>query len=111
MILYAVKHIHQDLWLPWVKGSNSKAELADPMEQTPRLFKSYKSASQAMHSWAKGIHVAKGGWESDDDGFTWGSASYYVVDSIEITPQSHRHLEDVCVVEITMYVKEVTRGN
>lgn len=111
MKMFAVKHKHQELFLPVVKGSNSRAELTDPMEQSPRLFKSYAGAAQAMRAWAKGIHVAKGQWESDDDGFSWGSASYYVVDSIEIKPQSHRHLEDVCVVEITMYIEEVTRGN
>lgn len=111
MQMFAVKHKHKELYLPAVKGSNSKAELSDPMEQSPRLFKSYAGAAQAMRAWAKGIHVATGQWESDDgDGCSWSTARYYVVDSIKIKPQRHRHLEDVHVVSITMYVEEVTRG-
>ena len=110
MKMFAVKHKHQELFLPVVKGSNSKAELSDPMEQSPRLFKSYAGAAQAMRAWAKGIHRGYGSWEGPDDPYSSGP-SYFVLDKIGITPQRHRHLEDVCVVEITMYIEEVTRGN
>lgn len=108
MKMFAVKHKHQELFLPVVKGSNSKAELSDPMEQSPRLFKSYAGAAQAMRAWAKGIHRGHGGWESSDCEYGSGG-SYFVLDEISITPQRHRHLEDVHVVEITMYVQEVNR--
>lgn len=107
MRMYAVKHKHQELYLPVTKGSNSKAELTDPMEQSPRLFKSYKSASQAMRAWAKGIYRANGNWESSDDPYS--SATYFVIDKIWVTPQRHRKLCDVCVVEIFMTVREIDR--
>ena len=109
MKMFAVKHKHQELFLPVVKGSNSKAELTDPMEQSPRLFKSYKGAAQAMYAWARGIHHGVGRWESSDCEYGSGG-SYFDLEKIDITPQRHRHLEDVHVVEITMYVQEVTRG-
>lgn len=95
------------MYLPWVKGSNSKAELCPITEKTPRLFKSYKGAAQAMRSWARGIHTAKGSWESDGDGYSWNSDSYYVVDEIVVSPQKHRRLEDVCVVELDIIVREI----
>lgn len=107
MILYAVKHKHKELFLPWVKGSNSKAELADPREQTPRLFKSYKGASQAMRAWARGIHRGHGSWQSSDCEYGSGS-SYFELDQISITPQRHRRLVDVTVIEINMNYQEVT---
>lgn len=101
LTLYAVKHQDKELFLPWVKGSNSKAELCDPKEHTPRLFKSYKGASQAMHAWAKGVQRGYGCWESADNG------SYFELDSIVITPKKHRRLDEVCVVQILMYVEAV----
>lgn len=107
MILYAVKHKTEELWLPWVKGSNSKAELTDPKEQTPRLFKSFKGASQAMRAWARGIHRGHGRWESSD--CEWGSgSSYFELEKISITPQRHRRLSDVCMVEVVMHIREVS---
>lgn len=105
MKLFAVKSIHGELYLPWVKGSNSKAELCPITEKTPRLFKSYKGAAQAMRSWAKGIHKGHGNWESDDDPYS--SACYFVIDKISIRPQKHRRLEDVCVVELDIIVREL----
>lgn len=109
MILYGVKHIAENLWLPWVKGSNSKAELADPMEQTPRLFKSYRAASYAMHAWARGVHHARGSWQSSDCEFGTGT-SYFELEDIYIVPQKHRRLADVTVVEIIMNIREVYLG-
>lgn len=109
MILYAVKHKAENLWLPWVKGSNSKAELTDPMEQTPRLFKSYKGASQAMRAWARGVHRGHGSWQSSDCEFGSGG-SYFELDQIIITPQRHRRLDDVTVIEISMNYREVCLG-
>lgn len=106
LTMYAVKHRTNELYLPWVKGSNSKAELTDPMEKTPRLFKSYKGASQAMRSWAKGIQTGHGGWEGPDDCYSSGP-SYFVLDSISIRPQKHRRLVDVCVVEVRMNIREI----
>lgn len=109
MILYAVKHKHKELFLPWVKGSNSKAELADPREQTPRLFKSYRAASYAMHAWARGVHHARGSWQSSDCEFGSGT-SYFELEDISIVPQKHRRLADVTVVEINMNIREVCLG-
>lgn len=109
MILYAVKHKAENLWLPWVKGSNSKAELADPMEQTPRLFKSYRAASYAMHAWARGVHHARGSWQSSDCEFGSGT-SYFELEDIYIVPQKHRRLADVTVIEINMNIREVCLG-
>lgn len=109
MILYAVKHKAENLWLPWVKGSNSKAELTDPMEQTPRLFKSYRAASYAMHAWARGVHHARGSWQSSDCEFGSGT-SYFELEDIYIVPQKHRRLADVTVVEINMNIREVCLG-
>lgn len=109
MILYAVKSKTEDLWLPWVKGSNSKAELTDPKEQTPRLFKSYRAASCAMHAWARGIHRGHGSWQSSDCEFGSGS-SYFELEDIYIVPQKHRRLADVTVVEINMNIREVCLG-
>ena len=109
MILYAVKHRAENLWLPWVKGSNSKAELTDPMEQTPRLFKSYRAASYAMHAWARGVHHARGSWQSSDCEFGSGT-SYFELEDIYIVPQKHRRLADVTVVEINMNIREVCLG-
>ncbi len=106
LVMYAVKSIHGDLWLPWVKGSNSKAELCDPKEQSPRLFKSYAGAAQAMRAWAKGVHHGYGSWEEPDDPYSSGSA-YFYLDRIEIIPQKHRRIEDVQVVEVTMLVREL----
>lgn len=106
LTMYAIKHKHQDLFLPVVKGSNSKAELSDPKEQSPRLFKSYKGASQAMRSWAKGITKAHGSWEYGDDGPGW-----FEISDIYVTPQRHRKLDDVCVVEVTMSMREIERGD
>lgn len=109
MILYGVKHKAENLWLPWVKGSNSKAELTDPMEQTPRLFKSYRAASYAMHAWARGVHHARGSWQSSDCEFGSGT-SYFELEDIYIVPQKHRRLADVTVVEINMNIREVCLG-
>lgn len=109
MILYAVKHKAENLWLPWVKGSNSKAELTDPREQTPRLFKSYRAASYAMHAWARGIHRGHGSWQSSDCEYGSGG-SYFELDEISITPQRHRRLSDVTVIEINMNIREVCLG-
>lgn len=109
MILYAVKHKAENLWMPWVKGSNSKAELANPMEQTPRLFKSYRAASYAMHAWARGVHHARGSWQSSDCEFGSGT-SYFELEDIYIVPQKHRRLADVTVVEINMNIREVCLG-
>lgn len=109
MILYAVKHKAENLWLPWVKGSNSKAELTDPMEQTPRLFKSYRAASYAMHAWARGVHHARGSWQSSDCEFGSGT-SYFELEDIYIVPQKHRRLADVTVIEINMNIREVCLG-
>lgn len=109
MILYAVKHKAENLWLPWVKGSNSKAELTDPREQTPRLFKSYRAASYAMHAWARGVHHARGSWQSSDCEFGSGT-SYFELEDIYIVPQKHRRLADVTVVEINMNIREVCLG-
>lgn len=102
LTLYAVKHHDKELYLPWVKGSNSKAELCDPKEHTPRLFKSYKGASQAMHSWAKGITHADGHWDSGDEGPSW-----FEITRTWVVPQKHRRLDEVCVVKILMYVEPV----
>ena len=109
MILYAVKHKAENLWLPWIKGSNSKAELTDPKEQTPRLFKSYRAASCAMHAWARGVHHARGSWQSSDCEFGAGT-SYFELEDIYIVPQKHRRLADVTVVEINMNIREVCLG-
>ena len=109
MILYAVKHKAENLWLPWVKGSNSKAELTDPLEQTPRLFKSYRAASYAMHAWARGVHHARGSWQSSDCEFGSGT-SYFELEDIYIVPQKHRRLVDVTVIEINMNIREVCLG-
>lgn len=107
MILYAIRSKSTGMYLPWVKGSNSKAELCDPKEQPPRLFKSYKGASQAMRAWAKGIHKGYGGWEGPDDPYASGG-SYFCLDKVVITPQRHRRLADVCVVEWTITEREVS---
>lgn len=101
LTLYAVKHHDQELYLPWVKGSNSKAELCEPTVQTPRLFKSYKGASQAMRAWAKGIQRGYGCWESADNG------CYFELDKIVTTPKKHRRLDEVCVVRVTMHMEPV----
>lgn len=107
MKLYAVKSVHDDRYLPWTKGSQSKAELCDPSERTPRLFRSERGAAQAMRAWAKGIHKGHGYWDSsDDDGY--GSYSWFVVEKISIHPQKHRHLDDVHVVEFHIEVKEIS---
>lgn len=105
MKLYAVKSKHGELFLPWSRGSNSKAELCDPEVRTPRLFKSYKGAAQAMRAWARGIHRGHGNWESSDD--IYSSATYFVVEKVTIHPQKHRRLEDVCVVELDIICKEI----
>lgn len=102
LTMFAVKHIDQELFLPWVKGSNSKAELTDPMEQAPRLFKSYKGASQAMRAWAKGIHRGHGSWEGPDNPYASGGA-YFCLEEVTITPQKHRRLDEVCVVKVAMH--------
>lgn len=108
MRMYAVKQQIGDLFLPTVKGKNSKAELADPMVNPPRLFKFYRAASQAMHAWARGIQTGHGNWEGPDDPYSSGSA-YFVLEDITITPQRHRRLCDVCVVELEIYCREVKR--
>ena len=108
LTMYAIKHKHQDLFLPVVKGSNSKAELCEPKEKSPRLFKSYKGASQAMRAWAKGIHKGYGNWEGPDDPYSSGGA-YFCLDRVDIIPKRHRKLDDVCVVEITMHMREIDR--
>lgn len=109
MILYAIRSKSTGMYLPWVKGSNSKAELCDPMEQTPRLFKSYRAASYAMHAWARGVHHARGSWQSSDCEFGSGT-SYFELEDIYIVPQKHRRLADVTVVEINMNIREVCLG-
>lgn len=106
MILYAVKHKHKELFLPWIKGSNSKAELADPKKQTPRLFKSYRAAALAMHSWVKGVQIGTGQWEYPDDPYASGG-QYFVLESIATIHKRHRKLCDVCVAEISMHIKEI----
>lgn len=107
LTMYAVKHYDQELYLPWVKGSNSKAELCDPREQSPRLFKSYKGASQAMRAWAKGIHRGLGQWEYGESEFGSSSSQYFSLDKIIIKPQKHRRLDEVCVVKVIMHVEAV----
>lgn len=109
IVMYAVKHRTKELYLPVVKGTNTKAELTDPMEAQPRLFKSYKGADQARRAWAKGHWKTSGTWEYPDCEYSSGG-SYYVIDKMYTIPQRHRHLDDVEVVEVTLSIRELNRG-
>ncbi len=96
--LYAIKHIPTGFYLPEPKGIRGRGgSFTEPVdcsgdEQNPRLFKTERSAKNALVQWLRGHH----------EGITEYEEGYRYSIGADVVHQPHRIKEDMEVVKFNL---------
>lgn len=94
MIVYFIKNINTNLYIPEPKGKNrrggSHLEAKVDLEYA-RIFRTKNSAKIFLTVWLKGKHTMDRYYDSED--------GYYEENGIDVTPVPSRKREDMQIIE------------